>query len=399
MRFLVVNTAYSEFLSWLYDQHPGLEREPYDVQMQTRMSSLYGVADFYSANLRKLGHEAMSIDVNNFNAQMAWARERGLRIPSLPRLTFRVSRQAPWLANAFTRGPGSTNGAWRFATASFREYQERNLLEKILGYQIRDYAPDVLLNQAVQSIHTRFLQKIKPYIKLVAGQIASWLPTDEDFSCYDLMVSALPSLVTHFQKHGIPSKLIRLAFEPSILSKLEAPRDGIPVSFVGSLFRGLHEGRIEMLEALCERVGVQIWGTGVDGVSAAYPLIRKQYRGPAWGIQMYGILRDSKMTVNQHTEIAGPHAVNMRLYEATGTGTLLVTDWKSDLNEIFTEGKEVVAYRNAEDCAEQIRYYLNHEEERQEIARAGQQRTLSEHTYERRVHALIQTVEERFESP
>jgi SAM-dependent methyltransferase len=75
----------------------------------------------------------------------------------------------------------------------------------------------------------------------------------------------------------------------------------------------------------------------------------------------------------------------MRLFEATGCGALLVTDYKDNLNELFEIGKEVVAYRSPEECAALIKYYLAHPDEAREIAWAGQQRTLREHTYTARM--------------
>ena len=106
---------------------------------------------------------------------------------------------------------------------------------------------------------------------------------------------------------------------------------------------------------------------------------------------MYQILRDSKVTLNHHGNIP-PYANNCRLYEATGVGTLLITDWKVNLHEMFEPGKEVVAYRSPEECAELIQYYLEHDDEREAIARAGQQRTLREHTYYQRMQELVEIV-------
>ena len=100
---------------------------------------------------------------------------------------------------------------------------------------------------------------------------------------------------------------------------------------------------------------------------------------------MYKILNTSLMTLNHHIDVAGDYAGNGRLFEATGTGTLLVTDWKPNLHKMFEPGKEVVAYRSAEECAEMVRYYLEHDQEREAIARAGQQRTLRDHTYYQRM--------------
>ncbi len=97
-----------------------------------------------------------------------------------------------------------------------------------------------------------------------------------------------------------------------------------------------------------------------------------------------------------HIDIAQNSAANVRLYEATGMGTLLLTDWKSNLPELFEVGREVVAYHSVEECAEQISYYLEYEKERAAIAAAGQRRTLTEHTIDRRMQELVGILERYF---
>jgi len=73
---------------------------------------------------------------------------------------------------------------------------------------------------------------------------------------------------------------------------------------------------------------------------------------------MYQVLRDSLLTLNHHGDV-GPYANNLRLFEATGVGTLLITDWKENLAEMFEPGKEVIVYRTPEECAELIKYTWN----------------------------------------
>lgn len=106
---------------------------------------------------------------------------------------------------------------------------------------------------------------------------------------------------------------------------------------------------------------------------------------------MYQVLRDSFLTLNHHGDVP-PYANNCRLFEATGVGTLLVTDWKANLHEMFEPGKEVVSYRTPQECAEMIQYYLEHDDEREAIARAGQQRTLRDHTYYKRMQEFVDIV-------
>ena len=367
MKFLILNTDYPEFLRWLYREHPGLDSRSYDEQMATRNESLFGVADFYSSNLRKLGHEAWDIHANNEPMQKAWAREHGVKFSERAEWKFRLRRGiVPW----------------------FSRVEDCSWFYEILAAQIDHYKPDIVWNQAIGEISGVFLKRIKPRFRFLLGQTASPFPREEEFGVYDLMISALPSHVEYFLDRGVRAELSRLGFEPAILTKLENRGQDIPVSFIGTV-SSVHQARTSLLEHLCSGFDIQIWGKGADGMQDA-PLIRKRCRPPAWGLEMYQILGRSKMTLNNHSEIAGPHACNMRLFEATGAGTLLITDWKEDLHETFEPGKEVVAYRNTEECAQLIRYYLDHEEERKAVARAGQQRTLREHTYGRRVEEVLE---------
>jgi len=107
---------------------------------------------------------------------------------------------------------------------------------------------------------------------------------------------------------------------------------------------------------------------------------------------MYKILAQSKIVINRHIDVAEDYANNMRMFEATGMGALLITDEKKNLPELFKVGKEVVTYKDSADLTEKIKYYLQHEDERQKIAKAGQKRTLTDHTYLKRMEELARII-------
>ena len=391
MKFLILNTDYPEFLRWLYAQHPGLEKQPYEEQMRVRVGSLFGVADFYSSNLRKLGHEAWDIHANNEFMQKSWAKEHSISVEESASVSQGTTAALSRALRMAARTPLRYLKPFFYTVLRRLDSQTRWFYD-ILATQIKYYKPDVLLNQAMGGISTSFLREMKPYIRLLVGQIASPLPVGEDFEAYDLVISSLPNFVDHFRKLGIPSELHKLAFEPKVLEKLKNYNCEytIPVSFIGSLFQA-HSTRIRWLEHLCQQLDVKVWGTGIDSFPKDSSVCQC-YMGKAWGIEMYRIIQRSKITLNHHINVAGLYANNMRLFEATGVGTLLITDWKVNLHEMFEIGKEVVAYRTPEECIELIQYYLEHNEEREAIAMAGQRRTLREHTYYQRMQELVDIV-------
>jgi spore maturation protein CgeB len=84
--------------------------------------------------------------------------------------------------------------------------------------------------------------------------------------------------------------------------------------------------------------------------------------------------------------------VNVRCFEAAGAGAFQVVDWRQGLNQLFEQGKELVTFRGISDLREKIDYWLPREQERKEIAAAGQRRACRDHTYALRLDLLIMTM-------
>ncbi|HKU65871.1 MAG TPA: glycosyltransferase [Rhizomicrobium sp.] len=376
MRILIFNNDYPSFLRKFYADMPGLASASHAEQIAARNASLFGVADFYSRNFRAHGHEAAEVHVNNDILQATWMCENG---------------HAEASRGAFVRQAKGLEGlAWAVLRPLIRRLRG-NILPayqaRALRFQIEAFRPDLILNQEMSYIGSSFLNTVRKPGRRIIGQIASALPVNDDFSAYDLVISSLPNLVQYFRGHGVTAALNRLAFDPSVLAAMESEtlRD-IDVSFVGSLSPD-HEGRIALLEYLVARVPLKVWGNGIERLPATSPL-HGVYQGEAWGRDMYQVLRRSRLTLNHHIDLAEDWANNMRLYEATGIGTMLLTDAKRNLGEMFVPGREVAVYSSPDDCVRKILYYLSHDEERAAIAAAGQMRTLHNHTYRIRTEEI-----------
>lgn len=390
MRFLIINTDYPDFLQWIYAQHPGLEGRSYDEQIRMRQESLCGVADFYSSNLRAQGHEAYDIYANNECLQKAWAAEQGVHCDTPGPWQGQAESVLQRLKAAIAKTPAQHLKAY-LRPAFRRRKTQPSWLYEILKAQIQAYKPDVLLNQAVDCLSGKFIREIKPYVRLAVGQhAATSLSEDEDLGGYDVMISSFPPTLEYFRSKGIRAGLSRLGFEPRVLSYLKPSVKDHEVTFAGNFF-AVHSSREAWLEVLCRHFPqLRIWAPSREQLPSGSAL-RDHYAGRAWGREMYQILHSSKVTLNHHGNVA-PYANNMRLFEATGVGAFLLTDWKANLGDMFEVGKELVAYRSPEECAELIRYYLDHDEEREAIARAGQARTCREHTYANRINDLVNFV-------
>ena len=88
--------------------------------------------------------------------------------------------------------------------------------------------------------------------------------------------------------------------------------------------------------------------------------------------------RGTRIVVNRHIDVAEGYANNMRLYEATGMGALLITDRGRNLGELFEPGRGGGrSTRTPTTWPSKIAGYLADDHERAcAWPRAGQARTL-----------------------
>src|SRR5262249_39220782 len=161
-----------------------------------------------------------------------------------------------------------------------------------------------------------------------------------------LILTSFPHFVPRIRATGIGSEYFRLGFDPRVASALDGVERDIDVSFVGAVGRS-HSNAVPLLERLCRESPIRIFGYGIEDVPPASP-IHQRYEKEVWGLDMFRVLARSKITLNRHIAVAENYANNMRLYEATGTGALLLTDVKDNLEDLFEPGSEVETYIDAD---------------------------------------------------
>ena len=352
MRILIIDTCYPAFLRSHYRSDPSLGGRPYLEQWRALMDTFFGTADAYSHNLAELGHEAHEVVANCDPLQEAWAREH-----DLPK----------------ARG------------------------EEIVLAQMRDFEPDVVYVQNLAFPSDRLLAEARTSGALVVGQIASEAPAPARLRAFDLLLTSFPHFVDRFRELGVDAAYLRIGFDTRVLDRLAAEPIATPTEsavFVGALNRTQHRAANALLARAAKRAPIDFWGYGVRTWPPWSP-VRRRYNGQAWGIEMFRILRGAPIALNRHIAVAERNANNMRLYEATGVGTMLLTDARDNLAELFEPGREVVTYAGEDDLVESVLHYLAHEAERRAIAKAGQERTLREHTYALRMRELVSILEAR----
>jgi len=365
MKILILDSCYNSFLESFYAQHPEVFELDFEAHRTLLMEQHFGTSDIYSYNLKKLGHEAQEIITNDHRLQMKWAHEHGIKALPLPRyLTYGLNYALGY--------------DWRY---------------RIIKAQVEQIKPDVLYIQEGNILSDSFIAKLKPHVKLVVGQIASARRNNRTYLNYDLLITSFPHFVEYFQNKGLNAVYQPLAFDERMLNIFPKNKKAYPITFVGGFSPKTYKLSTPLFEDVAKQINIDVWGYGINSLSSDSKL-RKYYHGEAWGLDLYRILSESLLTLNRHGEVSQQYANNMRLYEATGMGTCLITDWKGNLHTLFEPEEEVVTYRTADELIEKVNYLLENDDERMKIAKAGQKRTLKEHTYQNRMKELLELFED-----
>ena len=182
---------------------------------------------------------------------------------------------------------------------------------------------------------------------------------------FDFIFLAQKAYVAKMEDAGLENVFwLPLACDPDIHGKVEKDKKW-EVGFVGTIPE-VKNRRKDLLEKVSSQFDLRCERKFMDEMAEHYA--------------------QSKIVFNN--AINGD--LNMRVFEALCSGSLLVTDQAegSGLEEMFEDKKHLIIYED-ESIEDQISYYLNHEKERQLIAEQGRQEVLNNHTYLHRANDLI----------
>ncbi len=102
--------------------------------------------------------------------------------------------------------------------------------------------------------------------------------------------------------------------------------------------------------------------------------------------ELVSIFSNSRINLNisASSQDINVKQIKGRVFEVPMSSGFLLTDYAEGLEDYFEIGKEIVCYEDEHDLLSKIKYYLEHDEERAEIARNGYKAALERNTWERR---------------
>lgn len=205
---------------------------------------------------------------------------------------------------------------------------------------------------------------------------------------YDIVFTPDQDDIDNYQ-NKMKTKLFKLSYGAPIIN--ESPdfkNRKYNVVFIGAFSKD----REEMIHLLRE-FNPLVWGNKKWAASKVSQYYQNKWLSPT---NVLEILQNTKIAINVHqVELNEGTTLNVRAFESTGSGALLLTDFRRDLPSLFKisgDKQEVVCYKNFDELKEYVRYYLTHEEDRLEIAKRGFERAKKDHTYDKRVSTILSKI-------
>lgn len=205
----------------------------------------------------------------------------------------------------------------------------------------------------------------------------------------DFFITASPRAVKYYQQYGINAiTAVPIPMDTAIFRKLPEIEKCFDVTFVGNPHTADRQIWLDKFEHI--KIKVNTFG-GTGSQSKIHYLT------------MVKIFNQSRINLNfsKHVMPDGQLTPQFkgRIFEVTLSGGFLLCEYVPGIETCFTLDKEIVCFSNAIEAAEKIKYYLDHELERNAIATAGYERAINNYSGKIIVNKIFSEILSREQSP
>ena len=171
--------------------------------------------------------------------------------------------------------------------------------------------------------------------------------------------------------------------KPKTITDAERKIYSCDVSFAGGITGSLHGLRVQYLDAIKETgVKMKLWGC--DGK----PSVRNEEHNKMVSLSKINIACTSPgLSVR-----AKKKGVSVRIYKILGAGGFSFELQREGIHEVFPENI-LNCYTSPGDLAEKVRYWLDHDQKRQQVADAGYRWVHENATYTHRIRMALDYME------
>ena len=397
MKIAFLTSIYPKHAEIIYQQNPSLHQKTSDEQMEfIRWHALSAYVRWIPL-LEAKGCQVIEFHHNLENVETAWAKENHI------------------------------------------QSETRYSIVEIGLEKVKRFKPEIIFCTS-PAVYTnnhfikQLLSVLKKRPKLVAWYGAN-CGNENVFKQFDLTLSNSNHLVENLKMQGMAAEVLQHSFDPIILDKVgksiekkkrvaffgnldnksEDFRDRTELLYkitkdipefdvYGELYRpNLYESskfylleKRTKLSSIISKISsnskLQYWANADNLPPSPWTISREfvcSIKKPLFGHEMLAKLNSYQIAFNYHNKQTGDCSCNMRIFEATGLGCCLLTDYKSNIHTLFEEGKEVVTYKTNDEAIAKACYLLENPQISRKIGLAAQKKTLNKFNSVRQIDDLF----------
>lgn len=175
-----------------------------------------------------------------------------------------------------------------------------------------------------------------------------------------------------------------------VINSIQKRKYGDEVVFLGSV-GSIHPNREKILKRIYEEgIPLKIYGEVLYPENTEPEFVKECHTG-------FGAINDKHSIICQSSKIVigidgwpdHKYSWSARMYRVMCAGGFYLTTYTKGLEDYFDIGKELETYKDEDELIVKILYYLQHDSEREEIAKKGQEKVKNLHKFANRLALMF----------
>lgn len=349
MKLLQIHMLEENYLAEFYCNKPNIASFSFNAQIQELLSDGSFGINVVTPYLEKLEYETELVIANCFEAQIQWARENNIILKN----------------------------------------KEKWMIE-VVCKQVESFKPDVIFLSDPAIFVPDFIEYLSYKEVLLIGWCGVPFSHNIVLDEFDVVLSNSTMLLQEATTCGARSVEM---FIPGITEFISEEVKNEPkrwdVVFSGQ-WTGEHLTRNAYLNEIAKsqnESGRFSLGFFIDTQvsDSLTDIVLKYNRGARWGMTMYRALKNGRIVINAEEDSLKGELGNVKIFEVTCVGSFLLTEYYLGIEKYFEPGVEIETFENTKELIEKINYYIEHPEEREAIAKRGQERCLRDYSMKNKI--------------
>ncbi len=281
-----------------------------------------------------------------------------------------------------------------FIMRRYSDAYDRHIFKNI-AKQVTQFKPQLVI-ATYRFIHPEFVSLVKKHTNSTVIHVNPDAMTTLEYqqifaSDYDAWFTKDPYIL-RFMKNNMKLNAYHYneAFNPRIHTKPQITKKQAEQKIHTDVitYGTIYPYRARMLrQVIKHNIQLKIYGTRPNRFYDHYldKAYQKQY---ITGKEKTQILYGAKIVLNQ-MHFAEIESVNNRFFEANGAGAFQLSDYRPILHQLLPIQPELVSFHNIDEAIEKIHYYLQHPQERYQIAHKIYQHFLNNYTYDHLIQYIL----------